>query len=213
MAEASDVTFAKLRDSTGGVGLFLLPHSIVNLRAGALCGRPFRELAWQRYRKTQSAVLGFWQTAWDDQRSFSFQASRTPGFRIRLLRRYRQALSNAILAELSKATILIAVAPPIRKHTTRAATVGSETYGLLDRKMLRNRARRRPSISRRAPFHVGRAIVECGFNRSMQHTEDCMSEECCCEAKTADLLHGQPENVNVGTLAERRIASEDRPDV
>jgi hypothetical protein len=54
----------------------------------------------------------------------------------------------------------------------------------------------------------------CGFNRSMQHTEDCMnSEGCCNEAKTADLLHRKPESVNVGTLAERRIASEDRPAV
>jgi hypothetical protein len=58
--------------------------------------------------------------------------------------RYRQVLSNAIPAELRKATILIAVARLVRKHTTRAATVVSETYRPHDRKMLRNRARRRP---------------------------------------------------------------------
>jgi hypothetical protein len=66
------------------------------------------------------------------QRTLSFRASRTPGIRIRLLRRhrhrYRQALSNAVPAELGEATILIADAPPIGKHTTRATTVVSETY-------------------------------------------------------------------------------------
>lgn len=42
---------------------------------------------------------------------------------MRLLRRYRQALFNAIPADFGEATILIAVAPFITEHTTRAASV------------------------------------------------------------------------------------------
>jgi hypothetical protein len=72
------------------------------------------------------------------------RASRMSGIRTRLLRRYRQTLFNAIPTELGEATIPIAVAPPIRKHTTRAATAAGEMYQPLDRKMLHNLARKHP---------------------------------------------------------------------
>jgi hypothetical protein len=38
----------------------------------------------------------------------------------------------------------------------------------------------------------------------MQHTRDCVSRRSVAdEAKTKDLLHGKPESVDVGALAER----------
>jgi hypothetical protein len=56
--------------------------------------------------------------------------------------------------------MLIAVEPPIRKHTTRAEIVVSETYGPLDTKMLRNRARRRPKHQPVRSIPCQEAIVD-----------------------------------------------------
>jgi len=51
-----------------------------------------------------------------------------------------------------------------------------------------------------------------GFNRSMQHTRNCVSRRSVAnEAKTEDLLHGKSESHHVGSLAERRISPADRP--
>jgi hypothetical protein len=44
----------------------------------------------------------------------------------------------------------------------------------------------------------------CGFNRSMQHTSNCVSRRSVADdPKIADQLYGCPESVDVGTLAER----------
>jgi hypothetical protein len=42
----------------------------------------------------------------------------------------------------------------------------------------------------------------------MQHTRNCISRRSVAdEAKTEDLLHGKPESVDVGALAERGVPS------
>jgi hypothetical protein len=47
------------------------------------------------------------------------------------------------------------------------------------------------------------AAVDCGLNWSMQHTRNCVSRRSVAdEAKTPDLLHGKPESLDVGALAE-----------
>jgi hypothetical protein len=59
---------------------------------------------------------------------------------------------------------------------------------------------------------VERPIFLGGFNRWMQHTRDCASRRGVAnEAKTENLLHGKPEGLDVGALAERGVASADRP--
>lgn len=58
----------------------------------------------------------------------------------------------------------------------------------------------------------GTAARLLGFNRSMQHTRNCVSRRSVAnEAKTEDLLHGKSESHHVGSLAERRISPADRP--
>ena len=50
----------------------------------------------------------------------------------------------------------------------------------------------------------------CGFNRWMQHTRDCASRGSVAdEVQTTDLLHGRPEGVDVGALAQGRVSAAD----
>ena len=51
----------------------------------------------------------------------------------------------------------------------------------------------------------------CGFNRWMQHTRAYAGRRGVAdETATSDLLLGKPEGVDVGTLAQGRLASADR---
>ena len=53
------------------------------------------------------------------------------------------------------------------------------------------------------PLYARLSAAECGFNRWMQHTRDCVSRRSVAdETKTPDLLHGKPESSDVGALAE-----------
>ena len=54
---------------------------------------------------------------------------------------------------------------------------------------------------------MGTSACDRGFNRSMQHTENCVSREGVAdEAEPEDLLNGEPAGSHVGTLAEGRVA-------
>src|ERR1700722_66542 len=58
------------------------------------------------------------------------------------------------------------------------------------------------------------AILGCGFNRSMQHTSNCVSRRSVADdPKITDQLYGRPEGFDVGALAERRVSPPDRPTV
>ena len=87
-------------------------------------------------------------------------------------------------------------------------------YGMLGQRCLTRSFMRRRRPRRHKPNSLPDQwpVSHLGFNRSMQHSRDCVGRRSVPdEAKTEDLLHGKPESLDVGALAKRGVSSADRP--